>query len=246
MHYSPIPCQVRHRPHPTHSAWDGSSKEAAPDRPHPQEHAASRRPDLIGINNRALELTTSTLAGLAHNLHADRGSRILVGGGRHRAVLDASGRVPTQHGVRAPHRHREPHLGALASLRLVDSARRAAALAEKARLSVGWHWAALAYNAKRTRIVGAVARHFLTGQTARKPHYCVQSPIACAGVRLLNGLCDLRRAAHLWRTTDARCFARPRSVSVRSLAPLPPPPAAYPNAGRSFSKGDSNSLEYNL
>jgi hypothetical protein len=87
--------------------------------------------------------TVTMLTALAHNLHAGRGSHIFLGDGRHRAVLDASGRVPTQHRVPAPHRHREPHLGALAALRLVDGARRAAALAEEARLSVGRHWAAL-------------------------------------------------------------------------------------------------------
>ena len=81
---------------------------------------------------------------LTRHLRGGRGRRVLLGFGRHRAVLDASGWVPTKHSVKAAQLQRQAHLGTFAALRLVHGARRAAELAEAARILVGRHWAALA------------------------------------------------------------------------------------------------------
>jgi hypothetical protein len=127
--HTPIEQSARHALAFTHNYWHRSEELV--------------RPHLV------VNAQTCTLA---HDLHAGRGaSRWLVrlGDIRHRAPLDADGRVPAAHGVVAPHRHREPHLGTLTSLRLVNSARRAEALAEEARVSVGRHCAAIICNAKQ-------------------------------------------------------------------------------------------------
>ena len=135
-------------------------------------------------NNRALELTPPMLAALTRHLRAGRGRRVLLGGGRHRAVLDASGRVPTKHGVKAAQLHRQAHLGTFAALSLVHGARRAAELAEAARISVGRHWAALACNAQ----VGATScGTFFRLDTVLKPQSLHSAPYCVRGCEVRCG-----------------------------------------------------------
>ena len=147
-----------------------------------------RPADLISTNNRALELTPPHAgrinALLARHLRGGRGRRLLrgFGFGRHRAVLDASGRVPTKHGVKAAQPQRKAQLGTFAALRLVYGARRAAKLAEAARILVfviGRHWAALACYARE---VGAMLCGILFRlDTVWKPHSLYSAPYCVRG-----------------------------------------------------------------
>ena len=99
---------------------------------------------MIDNNPRSCAYVRSTAnpsCALAHDLHARWRGAILIGDSRCRAILDAGGWVPAEHGVHASKLGGKDHLGALAALRLVDGAGVAAHLAEAARVSVGRHWA---------------------------------------------------------------------------------------------------------